>query len=487
GYFTPWETTLDRLHGLLLTDRFRAEIDARFPHLDATRLDTHDIPVMRRAFVVLSLLASAYVWGRHATPSAKAAHPDPRRVLPPQLAVPLTHVSSVLGLRPIVCYAGLDLWNWTPVDPADGCHLDNLTTLHTFSGTMDEAWFYLIPVGIEAKGAPSLAWMCDAWRAIAHNDPHAVAQIVARFAPLVKDLTRILVRMDDKCDPTVFYRQVRPYVAGWSLINGVTYAGVDSAAVPATWRRAAGGVTASVSSDTLDSTADPKDAPPTFFFAGGSAAQSPMIQALDVFFGIEHHPTGSKGRGPGPNFIPEMREYMPRDHRAFLDDAQFKAPSLRDFVAASQHEGLVEAFNNAVAELRAFRTAHLNMVARFIIVPAHQHAARAGSSAVGGAAAVASNSVSGAGTKRPHEAVDTDAQDEPPKRVRSTPGSPARKAILPQVQSPTKTADATPGMRGTGGTQLMPFLKQARDETDAALVPQLPRQQNGSNGRTDGN
>ncbi|KNE73204.1 hypothetical protein AMAG_17393 [Allomyces macrogynus ATCC 38327] len=416
GYFTPWETTLDRLHGLLLTDRFRAEIDARFPHLDPARLDTHDVPLMRRAFVVLSLLASAYVWGRHATPSAKAVHPDPRRVLPPQLAVPLTHVSSVLGLRPIVCYAGLDLWNWTPVDPADGCHLDNLTTLHTFSGTMDEAWFYLIPVGIEAKGAPSLAWMCDAWRAIAQGDHHTVAQIVARFAALVKG--------HGQCGHRV-------------LRSGADHA-QRARHVPAanftTVLRARGGNDLSA----LDQT------------SAGPDSRSPMIQALDVFFGIEHRPTG---KGPGPNFIPEMREYMPREHRAFLDDAQFRAPSLRDFVANSQHEGLVEAFNAAVAELRAFRTAHLNMVARFIIVPAHQHAARAGTS--------------------------------PPKRVRSTPGSPARNAIvMPQVQSPTKAAEATPGMRGTGGTQLMPFLKQARDETDAAVVPQLPRQ---LNGRTDGN
>ncbi|KNE73174.1 hypothetical protein AMAG_20696 [Allomyces macrogynus ATCC 38327] len=289
GYFTQWETTLDRLHGLLLTDRFRAEIDARFPHLDASRLDTHDIPVMRRAFVVLSLLASAVRLGPPRDPLGESCAPGPA-------ARAAAAVGRALDAR------------------------------------------------LVAKGAPSLAWMCDAWRAIAQNDHAAVAQIVARFAPLVKDLTRILVRMDDKCDPTVFYRQVRPYVAGWSLINGVTYAGVDSAAVPATWRRAAGGVTASVSSDTLDSTADPKDTPPTFFFAGGSAAQSPMIQALDVFFGIEHHPTG---KGPGPNFIPEMREYMPKEHRAFLDDAQFKAPSLRDFVANSNHEGLVEAFNTA--------------------------------------------------------------------------------------------------------------------------------------------
>lgn len=53
-----------------------------------------------------------------------------------------------LELPPVATFAGVCLWNWRPMfdgEPTDT--LDNLATHMTFTGSMDESWFYLVSVG----------------------------------------------------------------------------------------------------------------------------------------------------------------------------------------------------------------------------------------------------------------------------------------------------------------------------------------------------
>ncbi|ORZ29685.1 Indoleamine 2,3-dioxygenase-domain-containing protein [Catenaria anguillulae PL171] len=555
--YEPWERILDNLRSYLLMDKIRPIIE-QLPVIPTSHLGDSP-PAWRRANLVLSMLTSAYVWGRHRTAGPAAAR-DPvavtsendgddspvLRVIPPCLSIPLTETAKVLGLRPIICYATSGLWNWFPLDPTKPFELTNIGTLQTFSGTMDESWFYLIPVGIEFAGAPGLPAMVDGWQAIVDKQPAKLQSALTAMLPVLDKMTSILHFMHARCDPHIFYHQVRPYVAGWALVDGgVRYEDVDAQDLPDSWFLAHGAPVETTHLPRNERTA-------TFYFAGGSAGQSSLIQAFDVFLGVSHHPTGkgpvAAALKPGEvpantNFITEMREYMPKGHRDFLNDAQAKAPNVREYVAANaeQHPELALAYNQVVEAVKKFRDVHLAIVARYIIMQARKRPGEpvgygssntaTGTLPAGMPPAIARtmtvppalaasvhppvsvvNGNSNGHTiananKRTHDTAngaDDDAHESnkrarvmasrsespvAPDMIRSTQSSPplladsngrsaspavseakfARSKLTETANGSADPADA--GVRGTGGTQLMPFLKQARDETRAAAVP----------------
>lgn len=108
-----------------------------------------------------------------------------------------------------------------------------------------------------------------------------------------------------------------------------------------------------------------------------------------------------------------MRNYMPGPHRRFLQHIESIA-NIRQYVENAAASEVTKAYNLAVKELSNFRDIHIQIVARYIIMPSkHQ----------------ASNGIPGMNLA-----------------VASANGS-AR------------------SLHGTGGTELLPFLRQSRDET----------------------
>jgi indoleamine 2,3-dioxygenase len=117
---------------------------------------------------------------------------------------------------------------------------------------------------------------------------------------------------------------VRPYLAGWPE-PGVVYVGVDER---------------------------PR------VLAGGSAAQSTLVQALDAGLSVQHTDPSTTA------FLNGMRAYMPRAHRAFLADLE-AGPDVRHYVR--QCYGLVGIYDRCVTALSDFRSAHLRITARYIL------------------------------------------------------------------------------------------------------------------------
>ena len=167
-------------------------------------------------------------------------------------------------------YAGVTLWNFRTLFGYEEIDcLENLATLHTFTGSLDESWFYLVSIAIEARGATVVPLMLDAIAAARKGDTRTVIYFLNSFAEVLEDLTGILTRMYENCDPHVFYYKIRPFLAGSKnmveagLPNGVWYEEEDG---KGSWKH----------------------------YAGGSNAQSSLIQAFDIILGIEHRPTGVK-------------------------------------------------------------------------------------------------------------------------------------------------------------------------------------------------
>src|SRR5438105_735555 len=141
-----------------------------------------------------------------------------------------------------------------------------------------------------------------------------------------------------------------------------------------------------------------------------------------------------------------MRQYMPGPHRRFLEHLTTIA-NIRDFVEARKNnKGLTIAYDACLHMLRTFRDKHIQIVSRYIIVPAKE--ARKQSSSA----------------SPDQESAKTSADEEHERSRTSVSPFPTKFPRLSR-QGLAKTAKSRVALRGTGGTALIPFLKQARDET----------------------
>jgi indoleamine 2,3-dioxygenase len=313
-YYRPWERAGRNIAALIMTGRIRPAIRS-MPVLTPDRLES--CAAQERAMLLLSCLANAYVWGA-ATPA---------RSLPAPVARPLHEVARRLDRAPIVAHASVVLNNWRRVAAAEPLSTSNIDTQVTFLGGVDEKWFYLATVGVELAGADGLPLLVRAQHAAAAGDHTRLADALLGLRKVLGNVTRALLDIERWCDPYVFYHRIRPFLTGWSA-PGLRFEGVDR---------------------------DP------LVLAGGSAAQSSLIQAFDAGLDIRHRDELTAG------FLTGMRAYMPRPHRRFLEDLE-AGPSVRDFVARHRDDRplLAEAYNAAVAGLARLRAQHIGITGRYI-------------------------------------------------------------------------------------------------------------------------
>ncbi|KAJ3335603.1 hypothetical protein HDU91_002103 [Kappamyces sp. JEL0680] len=232
AYYDPWETIMDHLNPLILSGVLRKKVE-KLPLLSIDSLVNK--PEQRRAFIVLTFIAHSYMQG---VPNADTVI----SILPKAIAVPWFELSLRLNINPVVSYSSTALWNWYLVDnegPMDlryfGSRLtfaSNLASMHTFSGSYDEAWFYLVPLSIELAGAPAIVALLEAQKAVVANDALGVKRLLTIVADCTEQMSTLLKRMYEKCDPAVFWKRIRSYSGGSKnsevFPNGVFYEGVTN-------------------------------------------------------------------------------------------------------------------------------------------------------------------------------------------------------------------------------------------------------------------
>lgn len=362
----------------------------------------HSLTEQRRAYSILAFMAHAYVW----------SPPAPCDKLPAQISEPLITLSEKLGLPPVGTYAGLVLWNYRiNPNPSSGWkdqdgnidEISDFSALTTYTGAKGEEWFYCVSVGLEKSGGPCLLHGMNAIDAARKNNAKRVISNLNLLSQDIINMGKIMLKLYDHLTPEFFYNDLRPYLAGWK--------GMEKNGLPR-------GVFYG------DETIARK-------YAGGSNGQSSLIQALDIMLNVEHKATGERvppspmgssaatnattnGNAPAqcpfkPSnesrnaYLMEMRQYMPREHREFLTMLE-KHSITRQYVKSHEsNKDLVAAYDNCIKELRDFRTRHIQVVMRYISLQ-------------------------------------------------------SRKANTGVGLAQSK------GDVGTGGTELMPFLKQTRDE-----------------------
>lgn len=339
-YFSPWQKVARELPKLLVADQQRAALEW-LPLLDSDRLEGE--AQIRRAMLMLSYFGHAYVWG-----SAPASDRIPATV-----AVPWYRISQKLGRPPVLSYASYALDNWRRLDPEKPIALGNIVLLQNFLGGADEEWFILIHVEIEAKARPVIAALTAAQRAAAEDRRDDLEAILRKIGGHLEGMFRTLDRMPEKCDPHIYFHRVRPYIFGWknqpALPNGVIYEGVD----------------------------EYENQPQ--LFRGETGAQSSIIPSLDAMLGVQH------AEGLLNDYLMEMRDYMPPEHRKFLNALE-RGPSVRDFVIAhaANQPNLRDAYNLCLEWVNQFRAKHLEYATSYIHQQSQQASTNPNSVGTGG-------------------------------------------------------------------------------------------------------
>ena len=323
--YDAWEQLLEKLNDLIKKGQLRDEV-SKLPLLIVSDRWLKDKRHFQRAAIVLTFLSQGYMWCR--------GEEETVGVLPRQLAVPWWEVSHRLGLPPITTYATSVLWNWYLKDPKGPISLDNLGISHTYTGTHDEEWFYLISVAVEQAAVEGIRAAVDCLKAIPDNSIDRVTSGLQQVDKSLKFMTETLVRMYDKNDPQVFFDKIRPFQAGTKDLkafkDGLVYEGVSD---------------------------EPKK------YGGASAGQSSTLPVFDILLGVEHE-------GMQKEFLDTQRWHMPREHRQFLV-ALGQATPLRPYVLEHRdNTALVAAYNSCLEQLGTFRSQHIIIVTRYIAIPA---------------------------------------------------------------------------------------------------------------------
>ncbi|GJN87994.1 hypothetical protein Rhopal_000949-T1 [Rhodotorula paludigena] len=440
-----------------LSEQWRASL----PRASLEPLAT--LPLLRRAHTLLAHLTHFYM---HSTfPS--------QTTVPATLAVPLVAVSDRLGLPPILTYADTVLWVWKLTNPSLGLRADNVEITTTFTSTASERAFFLLSLFCELHGPSILRLMSATLDEAFFSDATALSRIASYLGSislLINELTDLMSGATkgafgpagrERIVPEAFFWEIRPWFNGgrWTY-EGVGPAGEDK----------------------------------VMEWGGPSAGQSSLVHALDLFLGVDHMPrparpahgaaseSGEKqpAMNDGPafpdtfrdrndaaaaaaaptvekaalhkapsdaTFMARMSHYMPGHHRAFLQHLESLhspspaaptapvLPSLRKLAQRHPAE-LGAAYDDAIAAMKRFRDSHMRLATVFIVQQARREPAR--------------------------DSVHWPEWEA--KRVAKEREEEARRARGEEREKEK--------IVGTGGTDLVSFLKRCRDRTTEALLGQ---------------
>lgn len=324
--FNAWEKAALNLPKMLISGHVRQHL-LTLPQLDISSLT--DEYELNRAMLLLSYFGHAYVWGEK----------EASDTLPANIAVPWYEVAKLLGRPPVLSYASHALYNWKLEQEDQAIELGNIVRLENFYGGLDEDWFVLIHIAIEAQAAPAIQAVVEAQKAVHANDPVTLERNLKIIAGALKKMVSILARMTENCDPHIYYQRVRTFIFGWmhnpALPNGVFYEGVKE------WE----GIGQK--------------------FRGETGAQSSIIPSLDAGLGVAFEKDN-----PFYQHLLGLRKYMSPKHQAFIAalEKNSEEVNVHKYVTenANKYVGIAEQYNACMEQNHQFRAMHLDFARDYI-------------------------------------------------------------------------------------------------------------------------
>jgi len=311
----------NNLPKLLLTDRLERTVQSLSKDdLDVSELiDRSNAEEINLAMSQMSFIAHAYILGGS----------EPKSLLPQVIAKPWVTLSEQLIRPPVLSYASYCLHNWYLINSDEEIDLNNVALINNFLAGIDEDWFVTIHVCIENAASEAIKACERISKCNRDTDESLIQELLKTISVSMSAVNDIFKRMPERCDPYVYYHRVRPFIFGSKdnpdLKDGVVYE-------------------------------DEYNNKPQFF-RGETGAQSSIMPTLDGAMGIQHSEDSLR------HYLNEMREYMPLEHRNFIEEIEAKS-IVKELIRES--ETLIEAYNECLEEIRAFRALHFQYARTYI-------------------------------------------------------------------------------------------------------------------------
>lgn len=238
--FNIWLFTAKSIPKLLWSypGEFRKQVD-ELPLLLFTE-SYDDIPQWRLAYVALSYIAQAYTLGAAVGKPTDGEKHDEEVLdyIPANVAIPLRHVASRLGIRPGLTYSAVCTWNWHSkydiISWTAEDRLANLEPIFSFTGTAEEAYYVASHVILETTGGQALTFALDASHAVGQDDAESLESILRDLSSEVTKCKEEVGPLKDSLDPSelfvsilhsnrlnmaldIFRSRVKPYITGLGL------------------------------------------------------------------------------------------------------------------------------------------------------------------------------------------------------------------------------------------------------------------------------
>ena len=304
-------------------EEFRNKLNIYIDEIDRIDIsrENYSILEIQKIYSCCSILAHYYVWGSTERITS----------IPSCISVPWYYSSKSLGIPPVLTHAAVDLYNWKIIDESKGFSLDNVEPLNFFNQDSEikesEKWFYLPMICIEGECGKILHNMSIIYDIIEFDEEINTLIIQNNLKIILSKLERQyeILKTTRNCKPKHFYHNVRPFLGGSISDKGWYLEGVEEYVK----------------------------------YDGGSAAQSSLIQAEDIFFEISHN---------NDSFLLRMREYMPENHKSYLEYMEIrpKLSSIKWKISVEEWYKIESIRNECIELIHKFRKFHFGIVQDYV-------------------------------------------------------------------------------------------------------------------------
>lgn len=326
-FFASMDVFMNSIPDFLQERRYREEV-VSFLRSYPYDIQQYSVECMEKLFKHYCYMASSYVHASHETTATR---------LPREIAVPLLKLADKLGREPILSYNCYALNNWRRKDVREAIVLENLELQQNFSKThkVDEDWFILIHVDIEARAIEGITAIKEYKDRYFRNDPPKLIEncelrlyegYLRRMYASLRMMNMTMARMPENCSEDFYFKAVRPFIFGFDKVR---YEGTKE----------------------------------EFTLRGETGAQSAIVPAYVAALHVEHTDSILT------THLKDMRHYMPKEHREFLRDVETlnisgQVGTIRQM--AEREKKVTELYNECLTELLKFRTLHLEFAINYI-------------------------------------------------------------------------------------------------------------------------
>ncbi|CAO3671600.1 unnamed protein product [Rhizopus stolonifer] len=269
-----------------------------------------------------------------------------RKVLPANIAIPLTKVSQKINSQPFMEYAlSYALYNYKKINPLGGLTYDNLELIRSFAGSESEKGFVLNHVTMVSYSPHLVRYAVGALDAIESRDRTRFDQSLAGLNEAYESVNKEMEMMWSRSMPED-YIKFRTFIMGTKnqpmFPDGVIYEGVSDQPI---------------------------------VHRGESGANDSMVPLGDNLLQI----TERMPENPLTHVLRDFRSYRPSNHREFLEYVQDKSGQLGLKQFALQDPNSAAVYLSNVDQIRAFRHRHWNFTKEYIIKHTEHPVATGGS------------------------------------------------------------------------------------------------------------